>query len=112
MINRDENKKYLTISEVKNILKKIEKDRNEISYEQRIALDHANKFAKLPTQKIKELIKELMKLDYIEESHVYKLIDLLPNTNEDIKTIFAKERINLNDEKINNLLNIINKYRL
>ena len=110
MINRDENKKYLTISEVKNILKKIEKDRNEISYEQRIALDHANKFAKLPTQKIKELIKELMKLDYIEESHVYKLIDLLPNTNEDIKTIFAKERINLNDEKINKILNIINKY--
>ena len=110
MINRDEDKKFLTISEVKNILKRIEKDRNEISYEQRIALDHANKFAKLPTQKIKELIKELMKLDYIEESHVYKLIDLLPNTNEDIKTIFAKERINLNDEKINKILNIINKY--
>ena len=112
MINSDLNKKYLTISEVKNILKKIEKERNEISYEQRIALDHANKFAELPTQKIKGLIKELMELDYIEESHVYKLVDLLPDTNDDIKTIFAKERINLNDDKINDILNIINKYKL
>ena len=111
MINRGENKKYLSLSEVKNILKKIEKERKEISYEQRIALDHANKFAKIPNQKIKDLIKELNKLEYIEESQVYKLVDLLPNTNDDIKTIFAKERINLNDEKINNIINIINKYK-
>ena len=112
MVTNEENKKYLPISEVKNILKKIEKERKELTYEQRIALEHANKFAKLPSQKTKDLIKDLNKLDFIEETHVYKLVDLIPKTNEDIKTIFAKERINLNDEKINKILTIINNYYL
>jgi DNA-directed RNA polymerase subunit F len=110
VVTKEENKKFIPISDVKNILKKIEKDRKELTYEQRIALEHANKFAQLTSQKTKELIKELNKLDFIEESHIYKLVDLIPKTNEDIKTIFAKERINLNDEKIKKILTIINKY--
>ena len=106
----EDNKKFISISEVKNILKKIEKDRPEITYEQRIALEHANKFSKLTNQKVKDLVKDLMKLDYIDESHIYKIADLLPKNNDDIKTIFAKERLNLDDAKINEILKIINKY--
>ena len=110
MLNIEESKKFIPLSEVKNILKKIEKERKEITYEQRIALEHSNKFAKLPNQKVKDLIKDLIKLDFIEESHIYKIVDLLPVNIEDVKTIFAKERINLNDEKIKKILTIINKY--
>jgi DNA-directed RNA polymerase subunit F len=106
----DESKKYVSLYEVKNILRKIEKERKEITYEQRIALEHANKFSVLKSQKVKDLIKDLMNLEFIEEAHVYKILDLLPVTNEDIKTIFAKERINLDDDKINKILKIINKY--
>ena len=51
-----------------------------------------------------------MKLEFIEESQIYKIADLLPKNNEDIKTIFAKERMNLDDNKINQILEIINKY--
>ena len=51
-----------------------------------------------------------MKLEYIEVSHIYKLADLLPKNNDDIKTIFAKERMNLDDNKIKEILKIINKY--
>ena len=87
MDSNGENKKFITLSEVKNILRKIEKERNEITYEQRIALEHANKFSKLTSQQIKDLVKDLMKFEFIDESHVYKIVDLLPITNEDIKTI-------------------------
>ena len=110
MVDRDETKKYVPISEVKNILKKIESERKEITYEQRIALEHANKFTKIPNQKVKDLIKVLMKLEFIDEIHVYKIVELLPLNEEDVKTIFAKERINLDDEKIKKILDIINKY--
>jgi DNA-directed RNA polymerase subunit F len=110
VVSNGDNKKFIPLSEVKNILRKVEKERKELTYEQRIALEHANKFAKLQSQKTKDLINDLNKLDFIEESHVYKIVDLLPKTNEDIKTIFAKERINLNDDKIKKILNIVNKY--
>jgi DNA-directed RNA polymerase subunit F len=108
-VNEDD-KKFVTISEVKNILKKIEKQRPELTYEQRIALEHSNKFSKLTNQKSKELIKDLIKLEFIEEIHAYKIVDLIPKSSEDIKTIFAKERLNLDENKIKEIIKLINKY--
>ncbi len=102
--------KPVSISEVKNILKKVEKEREELLYEQKIALEHAHKFAKLPVKKIEDLIKELSKLDFLEEIHTYKIVDLLPLTEEDVKTIFAKERITFGEGEIKKILDLVRKY--
>jgi DNA-directed RNA polymerase subunit F len=102
--------KPVSISEVKSILKKIEKERDELLYEQKIALEHAQKFAKLPIKKIEDLIKELSKFEFLEEIHVYKLADLLPQTEEDLKTIFAKERITFGEGEIKKILELVKKY--
>jgi DNA-directed RNA polymerase subunit F len=100
----------VSLSEVKNILKKISKEREELLYEQKIALEHAQKFAKLPIKKTEDILKELIKLDFIEETHAYKIADILPKTEDDIKTIFAKERITIGENEVNNILEIIKKY--
>ena len=107
----DENQvKPVPLSEVKNILKKVEKERKELLYEQKIALEHAHKFAKLPVKKTEDLIKELSKLEFLQETHAYKIADLLPITEDDAKTIFAKERITLSEEDIKKILDIVKKY--
>ena len=100
----------VSISEVKSILKKVEKEREELLYEQKIALEHAQKFAKLTVKKLDELIKELSKLEFLEEVHVYKIADLLPQTEDDIKTIFAKERITFGDNEVKKIIELIRKY--
>jgi len=100
----------ISISEVKNILKKVEKEREELLYEQKIALEHAHKFAKLSIKKMDDLIKELSKFDFLDKIHVYKIADLLPLTEEDIKTIFAKERITFGEGEIKKILDSVRKY--
>jgi DNA-directed RNA polymerase subunit F len=100
----------VSLAEVKNILKKIEKEREELIYEQRIALEHVQHFAKLPANKTKELIKALMGIEGIKEQHAYKIADILPQTEDDVKTIFAKERISLKDADIKKLLEIVRSY--
>ena len=102
--------KPVSISEVKNILKKVEKDRKELLYEQKIALEHAHKFAKLSVKKTEELIKELIKLEFLHEIHAYKIADILPSTEDDVKTIFAKERITLSENDIKKILELVSKY--
>ena len=102
--------KYVSLSEVKNILKKVESERKELTYEQRIALDHAQKFAKITISKTKNMIKDLMNLDFLNEIHAYRIANLIPRTNDDVKTIFAKERITLDENKIKKILEIVNKY--
>jgi len=105
----DETVKLVSLSEVKNILKKMSKERKEVSYEQRIALEHAQKFAKLPVKKTQDLIRELKKLEHIEEIHAHKIADILPTTEDDIKAIFAKERFTLGENEIKDILRIVGK---
>ncbi|RLF35584.1 MAG: hypothetical protein DRN03_05015, partial [Thermoplasmata archaeon] len=88
--------RFVPLAEVRDILKRIQKERGELTYEQRIALKHAEAFAKLPLEKVRDLMKELSEnIEKLEERHVCKIADLLPTHEDDLKTIFAKERIAL-----------------
>ena len=110
MTSSNDKARPVSLSEVKTILNKLSKEREELLYEQRIALEHAQQFAKLPVKKTNDMIKELMKLEFLEQVHAYKLADLLPNTKDDIKSIFAKERITLREENIKKILEIVGRY--
>jgi DNA-directed RNA polymerase subunit F len=109
-MSREETAKLVSLSEVKNILKKIEKERKDLIYEQRIALEHAQVFSKLTTKQTKDLIKELKSLETIEENHAYKIADLLPTTEDAVKAIFAKERSNPGEDGIKKIVEIVRKY--
>src|SRR5512137_947347 len=111
-LSTEETGKIVSLAEVKNILKKISKERKELLYEQKIALEHAEKFAKLSAKKTKDLITELMKLDHVEEIHAYKIEDILPNVEDDVKAIFAKERYTPNDKEIKSILEIVKKHSI
>ncbi len=100
----------IPLAEVKNILKKVSKERKELIYEQKIALEHAQKFAKLPVKKTQDLIKELEGLEFIDENRAIRIADLLPTTEDDVKTIFAKERITLSEKDIKTVLDIVKKH--
>jgi DNA-directed RNA polymerase subunit F len=106
----EETGKIVSLAEVKNILKKISKERKELLYEQRIALEHAEKFVKLTAKQTKDLINELLKQDHVEEIQAYKIADIIPQTEDDIKAIFAKERYTPNDKEIKNILEIVKKH--
>ncbi len=106
----EETGKIISLAEVKNIMKKISKERKELLYEQKIALEHAEKFARLSAKQTKDLISDLLKLDHVEESQAYKIADILPNTEDDIKAIFAKERYTPNDKEIKSILEIVKKH--
>lgn len=106
----DETGRLVSLPEVKNMLKKIEKERKELIYEQRIALEHAQKFAKLSVKQTKDLIKDLMKLENIGEAHAHKIADILPTSEDDAKAIFAKERVTPSASEIKDILKIVGKY--
>lgn len=109
-MSAEEKSQLISLAEVKNILTKVEKERKELLYEQRIALEHAHKFARLPAGKTKTLIEELKKVDGVEEFHAYKIADILPETEDDVRTLFAKERVSISTESIKKILEIVEKH--
>jgi DNA-directed RNA polymerase subunit F len=106
----EETGKIVSLAEVKNILKKISKERKELIYEQKIALEHAEKFANLSAKQTKDLITDLLKLDHVDEFQAYKIADILPKTEDDIRAIFAKERYTPNDKEVKNILDTVKKH--
>jgi DNA-directed RNA polymerase subunit F len=100
----------VSLAEVKSILTKIEKEREELLYEQRIALEHAHKFAKLNVTNTKKLINDLKKMEAIDEHQAYKIADILPKTEDDAKTLFAKERMTLSDKDAKQIISIVAEY--
>ena len=98
------------MAEVLRILEK-EKKRGELEYGQRLTYDYAQKFAKLDAKKAGELMGELLKLEKLREHQAVALVDLMPETREDVELIFSKERTRLEEDDIKKILELINKYR-
>ncbi len=107
---------YITISEAREIMEKIAERRREeaeLLYETRRALRHLRTFSKLPADKAKKLVEELLKLPQVGKKELaVKLVDIMPRVPDEVRIIYAKERFTLTQEQIEEILEIIDKYRI
>jgi DNA-directed RNA polymerase subunit F len=104
--------RYVTTPEVKEILNKRSKA-DELRYEQRTALDYAIRFSRTTGKEAKKLVDKLVKdVEGLKEHQAVLIVNLLPVDKEDLQLIFAKERIRLDDAKIDAILKIADKAKL
>lgn len=108
-------KKYVTIAETKNVLDKTRKRYKEAEmemlYEQKRALDHANKADNLNFRDSTSMIKKLSELELeLNEDQIVKIVDLLPETVDDVRAIFAKERFKYGEDEIKKVLDVVAQY--
>ncbi len=93
----------------KEILAEREK-RGELIYEQKAALEHLKKFTKLSRDKAERLMEEISAVVKLSDEVLIQLVDILPKTPEELRTILAMERFSLREEEIQKILEIIKKY--
>ena len=106
---------YLTVSEVKEILEGVEADRaddeeREMRYELARAIEHVNRFAVLDPEESLELVEELQDHEKVDEKTAYKITDLLPESRDEMRAVFAQERYSLSTDEVDELLDIVAKY--
>jgi len=104
-----EDKKVVTLAEVKDILTE-RQESGELTAEQKLALEHAQKFSRVDSKKAKKLVKELMELGFVSETNAAKIADLLPSNADDVRLIFSKERASVEKKDIEKILSIVQKY--
>lgn len=108
--------KPITLAEVRGILREAKKfykeDEQEVLYEVKKALEHANKFSKLTKTQANKLSGSLSELELnLNPEQVVKITDLLPETVDDVRAIFAKERFKYGEEEIKGILDLVDQYR-
>jgi DNA-directed RNA polymerase subunit F len=110
--NQEENRvRLITLSEVKDLLVKEQVTRQELSYEQKLALDHADHFVKLTPDKSRELVERLVGLGgRMTEYYALRFADLLPTHGDDVKAVFARERSAPDEGEIEKILATVRDY--
>jgi DNA-directed RNA polymerase subunit F len=98
----------VTLAEVKVILSS-QREIGDLLYEQSIALDHANKFARLKVETAENLVEELIEAG-LRKDLAYKVADILPRSTKEIRMLFSKERITSDAELLDKIISIIEKY--
>lgn len=106
----EEEPEFVLVSEVKELLEKESEERDELRYEQKLALEHARAFARLDPDDARELYEEALKLDRVSPANAAKIADLCPQHPDDVRAIFQKERYNLEEDEVQNILDTVAKY--
>jgi DNA-directed RNA polymerase subunit F len=101
--------KPVSMAEAKDILSSREK-RKELSYEQKLALEHLNKFTKLNAENAKKLLEELSGVLRMSQETVVQILNFLPKNPDELRMIFSREKFSLKEDEINKILEIIKKY--
>ena len=105
--------RFVTLSEVRDLLEKEQGSRGaeQLTYEQRLALDHSTLFAKLAPEKSGELAQKLVGLGgRVNEYYAYRIADLLPTHADDVRAIFARDRSVPDNEEIEKVLTLVREY--
>jgi DNA-directed RNA polymerase subunit F len=100
----------LTMAEVKEILDQVRLKRaeeEELGYELRRAIRHAELFSKGTAEESRAMVAELMKLEKMNKVIAVKIADVRPVTKDELRAIYAKERFTLSEEELNSILEIV-----
>lgn len=101
--------RYVSLPEVHEMMSSSAEHR-ELSGDQKISLEHAEKLSKISAERAVELREKLSSLEYISDLMACKITDIMPTHPEDVRALFAKERLILEKEYIDEIIDTVNEY--
>jgi DNA-directed RNA polymerase subunit F len=103
--------RLVSLAEVKQMLEKAHEEREELTYEQKIALEHARRFARMDVKAVKSLVKDIKALlPAAEERVAFKVADLVPQHPDDVRAIFQKSGVDLTEADAEAIVGLVDKY--
>jgi DNA-directed RNA polymerase subunit F len=95
----------MTSVEVKETLEHIKTKEGELNYRAGKTFEYLEQFAKLTPKKAKDLFKKLQDLAVprIKEQHIVKLIDVMPKTAKDVKTVLQGYAVTVTNENLDKI---------
>ncbi|MBE0520922.1 MAG: RNA polymerase Rpb4 family protein [Candidatus Methanoperedenaceae archaeon] len=111
------NEELITLPEVKDLLihqrekrKQETAEEIELGYELRKAIAHVEIFSKLDAKQSRELVDRLLELEKMKPEIAVRIADILPLSNDEIRSIYAKERYTLTEEELKQILDLVLQY--
>ncbi len=103
-----EDKGFISVEEVYDVLKERKKSAKPMTYEQQIAFEHAEKF-KVPKKQYEKDRKELKETGLLTDVAIENVLSVMPKSAMLLKQILTKEKSSPSDEEVKRILGILNE---
>ena len=100
----------MSMHDAKRIMEDRKKER-DLVYDQKVCLDYLEKIAGLTQKQMESVLEELSKVTILKPRYVALILNMMPDTEEEVEALFAKERTNLKKEEVKQIVQIISKYK-
>lgn len=101
----------MTLSDVREALEDIRlrraEEAEELGYELRRAIKHAEIFSEGAAADSRAMREELSGLEKMTPEIATKIADVRPKTKDEIRALYAKERFTLSDEDLEAILDVV-----
>ena len=108
----DMSEQYVTLAQVRELLEAEAEIRgyDNLLQSQKAALDHAQTVCSISLEQANAIIDEVKQIDIVSDAVALKIADLLPRYPEDVRAIFSKERVTLEPQQIQQIIDIVEKH--
>ena len=105
--------KTISMVELKNELEKIEEKDKELNFRANKTKDYLNNFVILDSKQKQELDKKInaLKIPRLKEEHIIKIIDLIPKTVEEIKSILQGYTVTITNDNLKKIAEVIKNFK-
>ena len=105
--------KPISMPEVKDEIAKIKKRDTELNFRSSRTEEYLNVFAKLSGKDAADLKAKLEKLNIprLGEEHIVKIIDILPNTVEELKVVLQGYPLTITKENMKKIVDAVAQFR-
>jgi DNA-directed RNA polymerase subunit F len=87
------------------------KDEKEFVYDQKICYEYLTKACKLTPAQVVSIKEELSKISILKPRYIALILNIMPETEEEVNMLFSKERTNLKKDEIGMITTIVKKYK-
>ena len=97
---------FITDVEAKMMLEE-RKKKKDLVYEQKICFEYLEKTAKLTPAQLKSMQAGLAKIAILRPKYTAMIINMMPETEEEVNALFEKERTALKKEEVKQIVDIV-----
>ncbi|MEM7813849.1 MAG: hypothetical protein QW548_03055 [Candidatus Aenigmatarchaeota archaeon] len=102
----------VSAQDARRILAERKKQGTEMLYEQKICIEFLEKLPKLTDKQLEDMKAELSKIAILKPRYISLILNIMPDTEDEVEALFAKERTNLKKEEIKQIVDIVKQFKV
>lgn len=100
----------VSAAEAKRIIETRKKE-GTMTHEQKMCMEYLEKTQKMTKKQIDDITEELKKIDILKPRYIALIINVMPDTEEEVEMLFSKERTNLKKEEIKKIVDVVKEFK-